>query len=194
MAVARAVGARAAAAVEKMARAALMVVAVLALAATCVVSPLATSLVPPAMAEWEPEDEFWADVVGSTAKVSHRFALYNCGIAGVEYVVASDEPGLIAVTEHDIEGEQLDCMCYFVASFYMWEVPAGDWIVALNYFDYESDGWLITEIPFTIEVDDGGEIAMGDFEKSDCLSAPTAVPEIEWPITATWSVLKAIYR
>ena len=165
-----------------------------AFAVVLLVAAMVPALVSPAWAEWEPEDEFWADVDGSTVKVSHRFALYNCGIAGVDYEVTGAEPGEIAVTERDVEGEQMDCMCYFLASFYLWEVPAGDWIVTLSYFNYESDAWRVAEIPFTIEADDGGEIAVGDFENSDCLPEPTAVSEEEQPDFLSWTVLKARYR
>jgi hypothetical protein len=72
--------------------------------------------------------------------------------------------------------------------------PAGDWIVTLSYFNYESDAWRVADIPFTINADDGSEIAVGDFENSDCLPEPTAVPEEERPDFLSWTVLKARYR
>ena len=46
-----------------------------------------------AVAQWDPPDEFWAEVIDNDVKVTHRNAFYNCGIAAVEFEVTEGPKG-----------------------------------------------------------------------------------------------------
>ena len=147
-----------------------------------------------AVAQPDPPDEFWAEVIDNDVKITHNNAFYNCGIAGVEFELTDEEPGAIAVTETAIEGEPMDCYCHFIASFWLWNIEPGDWIVRLTYLEWPVVEWVTVDIPFTIEgTQPADPLQIGEFEKSDCLEFPTSVPD-DLRVPLVWSAMKALYR
>ena len=147
-----------------------------------------------AVAQPDPPDEFWADVIGNDVKITHCNAFYNCGIEAVEFEVTGEEPGAIAVTETAIEGEPMDCYCHFIASFWLRNIEPGDWIVHLTYLEWPVVEWVTVDIPFTVEgTQPEDPLQIGEFEKSDCLEFPTSVPD-DLRVPMVWSTIKALYR
>jgi hypothetical protein len=142
----------------------------------------------PAEAQQECVDNVYAAVEGSTIRVFHDGATYNC-CPVFDYALSSVGE---RITVHECEIEAAcDCECCMDLEVTIADVPPGDYIIEFHWFEYDSSEWVMVELEVSIGGDQGNVPVLANFSHSDCYDPATATPDE--PATS-WSVLKAIYR
>lgn len=147
------------------------------------------------------EDDFYAVADGSTVKVYHDGAEYNCCPDPFTYEVVFDD-FQIHVTETENLSEPCDCICCFDVGVEIEDVSPGTYEVIFSWFDYGPYEWLVQSMEVTVEdLGQSGQPAVGDIAQSDCYWEPTGVPDPTadpWaeppPSRVSWGSIKALYH
>jgi hypothetical protein len=140
------------------------------LAAAMLVSGAGTSAAQPAWCQGQ--DVVWAQVVGSTIRVHHDAALYNCCSDAIVYDT-SIQDSLIQIVETELN-PQCACICCFNLEVAVEEVPAGTWQVDFAWYNYESqivEHRLLTVI---VQAAGAGPPQQGNSLASPCLESSAA--------------------
>ena len=143
---------------------------------------------------WE-GDEIAAVVDGSTIRLFHDAALYNC--CPEPFVYEVDLIGQeIFVHEVEVLVTPCYCICCYDMRTSIEDVPAGDYQLHFDWFDYESDDWVERVLEVSVpEIGQAGPWQLGSVFDSGCVAA-AGVPEEEPddPESPTWGRLKALFR
>jgi hypothetical protein len=151
-------------------------------------------LAAPAVAQYlwcDDADVVRVDVDGATVTVIHEAAVYNCCPDPFQYDVSWEGDRLL-VTEHEVLTYPCYCICCFDLFATVENAPPGEWVLVFTWWNYESNGWMQVEVPFTVEdVGQGGPALMGPTDDSGCLNS-SDVDDV--PTTTAWGQVKTIYR
>jgi hypothetical protein len=140
------------------------------------------------------EDEVYAQVEGRQLTIFHDAALYNCCWNPMEYIVYWQD-GQLHVEEYEILQNGCWCLCCYDLSVTVPDLPPGQWTVLFNWENEETGQWQ--EVVLEVVIPEGPEVAAGtlegDYWRSPCLLAPSAVPDLPGLRQVEWDGLKACY-
>ncbi len=138
-----------------------------------------------ASANWcEDADLIRVEVEGARVIVHHDAALYNCCPDPFAYDVQL-AGGVMTMVETEVLTNPCFCICCFDLQATVEDVPAGDWVLVFEWYDYESAAWTSDTVSFTVpDVGQGDPPDLAGAERSECLVESSvddpAPPGIEW--------------
>ncbi len=144
----------------------------------------------PAQAEGACVDTLYAAAEGTTIRVYHDGATYNCcPVFGYEVDVVADR---IVIRELEIES-WCNCICCMDLDVVVEDVPPGSFTVEFHWFDYETAEWQAWELDVSVEDLGQGAIepALGVSRNSECYDPTTGVGQHS---PETWTMIKIRYR
>jgi hypothetical protein len=132
---------------------------------------------------WGLDDVVWAEVVGSTVRVHHDAAIYNCCPEAIIYDT-SIQGSLIQIVETEVNPQCL-CMCCFNLEVAVDEVPSGTWQVDFAWYNYESQVVEHRLLTVIVQAAGAGPPQQGNSLTSPCLTASgapaTPGESADWP-------------
>ena len=138
------------------------------------------------------DDRLVAAAEADAVTVTHMAAEYNCCPYAFAFDVSLGE-GRIDITETEVLVPPIcTCTCCWDLSVLVSDVPSGDWMVHLTYWDYEAGQLLELTAPVHVEEGGQGVVAVADSWDSGCLQPGTAAPE--GAEESTWGRVKSQYR
>ncbi len=141
-------------------------------------------LTTPALAQENCFDSFQTSISGSSLTVNHFEAVYNC--CSIITIDENLQENTLTLTEDEIP-PYCWCECCFTISTTIDDLPPGELIVNVVYFDLGV--WETWETTVIIpDIGQSGSGLLTDLWKSDC-----GVIAVEDPIQS-WGSIKALYR
>ncbi|MCP4144766.1 MAG: hypothetical protein GY752_05715 [bacterium] len=138
----------------------------------------------PCFAQLDCLDSFQTSISGSSLTVDHFEAVYNC--CSIITIAEDLQGNTLTITEEEIP-PYCWCVCCFTISTTIEDLPPGELVVNVQYFDLGVwEVWSTTVI--IPDIGQSGSGLLTDLWKSDC-----GVTAVDDPIKS-WGSIKALYR
>jgi hypothetical protein len=140
-------------------------------------------------------DQVYAEVSGSSVTFFHRSAVYNCCMNPMEYLTYWED-GRMVIEEQEILVNPCWCLCCYDLSVTFDDFPPGQQTVVFRWDDEETGETMDVEIELSVAnySEMHSPVAQDGSWKSECLGAPSAVPDDPPAEPVRWDALKARYR